>query len=533
MVEIDEKSGFGLNTVGHSPAESNVFDSNISNIPDKFKGTNADAHDMSVMGKKQVLRRNFGFYTMLAFASTCVASWEGVLAYTGFWLVNGGTALLFWGAIVCTFGQALVYASIAELASMSPTAGGQYHWVSELAPRRHQKMLSYFAGWLTGLGWQVYLASVAFLVGTMIQGLIALNDPTYIWKNWHGTLLAIATIVFSVLFNSILASQLPLVQGTMLVIHVVGFFAIIGTLWRMAPIGNADVVLLQFTNAGGWSSTGLSSMIGLLAPIAVLVGYDCSAHMAEEINDAARTLPNAIMGSVVLNGSLAFIMSVTLIFTLGDVASVTSGVTGYPFIQIFYNATGSYAATNTLTAIVIIMLTGCCISELAASSRQVWSFARDQGLPGWKWLSKVSPSWNIPFPAVILSMTITILLCCINIGSSVALNAITSLGALAVLCSYFLTISCIIYRRIAGPDLPYRKWSLGKFGLAINVTALMFLTPLIFFITWPIATPVTATTMNWSSIMLVGVFIIALVYYLVKGRKEYEGPVIWVKRDEE
>jgi choline transport protein len=238
------------------------------------------------------------------------------------------------------------------------------------------------------------------------------------------------------------------------------------------------------------------------------------------------------MASVVLNGSLAFIMSVTLIFTLGDVESVLSGVTGYPFIQIFYNATQSYAGTNVLTAIVIIMLTGCCISELAASSRQVWSFARDQGLPGWSWLSKVSPGWNIPFPAVILSVTITTLLCCINIGSSVALNAITSLGALAVLCSYFLTISCVVYRRLAGPPLPRRKWSLGKLGLAINISSLLFLTPLIFFITWPIVTPVTATTMNWSSIMLIGVFIIAAVYYVVKGRKEYRGPVVFIKRDE-
>jgi hypothetical protein len=77
------KSGasFELNQVGDSPNESKVFDANISDVPDEFKGTDADAHDMIVMGKKQVLRRNFGFVTMLGFASTCVASWEGVLAF--------------------------------------------------------------------------------------------------------------------------------------------------------------------------------------------------------------------------------------------------------------------------------------------------------------------------------------------------------------------------------------------------------------------------------------------------------------------
>jgi choline transport protein len=53
---------------------------------------------------------------------------------------------LFWGTIACALGQSLVYASIAELASMSPTAGGQYHWVSEFAPRKWQKLLSYYSG---------------------------------------------------------------------------------------------------------------------------------------------------------------------------------------------------------------------------------------------------------------------------------------------------------------------------------------------------------------------------------------------------
>ena len=66
-------------------------------------------------------------------------------------------------------------------------------------------------GWLTAIGWQVYLASVCFLVGTIIQGLIVLNDPTYVYERWHGTLLAIAVVFFSIVFNTALASRLPLI----------------------------------------------------------------------------------------------------------------------------------------------------------------------------------------------------------------------------------------------------------------------------------------------------------------------------------
>jgi choline transport protein len=161
----------------------------------------------------------------------------------------------------------------------------------------------------------------------------------------------------------------------------------------------------------------------------------------------------------------------------------------------------------------------------------VWAFARDGGLPASRFLSQVSPGWNIPLPAVTVTLLISALISLINIGSSVALNAITSLGAVATLLSYFLTIACVVYRRTTGA-LPARRWSLGRFGMAINIAALLFLTPLIFFISWPLTTPVTAVTMNWSSTMLGGTFIIATVYYIIYGRKTYVPPVVHVKRDD-
>ena len=110
---------------------------------------------------------------------------------------------------------------------------------------------------------------------------------------------------------------------------------------------------------------------------------------AEEIQHASVTLPRAIMWSVAANATLAFLMGITLCFTLGDIDSIFASVSRQPFIQVFYNATRSYAGTNVMVAIVIIMLTACCISEVATASRQIWSFARDGGLPGSVWLSRV------------------------------------------------------------------------------------------------------------------------------------------------
>lgn len=91
-----------------------------------------------------------------------------------------------------------------------------------------------------------------------------------------------------------------------------------------------------------------------------------------------------------LNAVLGFLMAVTLIFTLGDIDSIIATNTGYPFLQVFYNAVQNKAAVNAMTFIVIFGLTNCAISETATASRQIWSFARDKGLPGSGWLSRVS-----------------------------------------------------------------------------------------------------------------------------------------------
>lgn len=98
------------------------------------------------------------------------------------------------------------------------------------------------------------------------------------------------------------------------------------------------------------------------------------------------------MWSVYLNGAMGLIMAVTMCFCLGDLSQIVDTPTGYPFMQVFYNATKSYAATNVLVTIMIITLTACCIAETATASRQLWSFARDKGVPFSNWLAYVGPT---------------------------------------------------------------------------------------------------------------------------------------------
>jgi choline transport protein len=224
----------------------------------------------------------------------------------------------------------------------------------------------------------------------MIQGLLVLNNPDYVFEQWHGTLLVIAITAFCIIFNTFLAHRLPMVEGMVLIVHILGFFAILIPLWVLAPRDSAEDVFTNFQNLGGWPTTGLAFMVGLLSPVYTLIGADSAVHMSEEIKDASIVLPKAIVWAALVNGALGWIMVITFGFTLGDLFGILETPTGYPFIQAFYNATGSNAGTSIMTAIIIVNITSACISTVATASRQTWSFARDQGLPFSSFISYVS-----------------------------------------------------------------------------------------------------------------------------------------------
>src|SRR5207247_61943 len=90
-----------------------------------------------------------------------------------------------------------------------------------------------------------------------------------------------AITTFAILFNTFLAKKLPLVEALILVIHVVGLFAIVIPLWVLAPRSSAKAVFTEFNNGGGWNSAGTAFMIGLATTISSMVGYDCAVHMCK------------------------------------------------------------------------------------------------------------------------------------------------------------------------------------------------------------------------------------------------------------
>ncbi|KAI4283150.1 MAG: hypothetical protein L6R38_002373 [Xanthoria sp. 2 TBL-2021] len=252
---------------------------------------------------------------------------------------------------------------------------------------------------------------------------------------------------------------------------------------------------------------------------------------SEEVKDASRTLPTAILWGAGLNAVLGYLCVFTLCFTMTDIPQLLDSSTGFPFLQLFYDVTGSNAATAVMAAIIIITLIMAVVSEVATASRQIWAFSRDDGLPFSKHLRRVRPGWNIPLNALWVSFGFGILIALINLGSSVALNAIVSLTISALISSYIVSIGCLVSKRLRGESLPPSRFSLGKYGLAINIIALVFLCPLFIFCFFPTATPVDKETMNWAVAMFGGITVFASLWYVLAAKAIYRPPVLIQNRD--
>ncbi|KAM3523390.1 hypothetical protein NHJ13051_005151 [Beauveria bassiana] len=294
------------------------------------KSDYADREQLARLGKKSVLKRNFGFMSILGFSCTILITWEATLVLSAQGLANGGYAGVLYGYIVVWLGNISVFTTLSELASMAPTSGGQYHWVAMLAPRRCAKFLSYTTGWLAVGGWQGSVASSAFLTGTMIQGMIAMNNvETYVPQPYQGTLLFWAIMLFAVLINAIVSSALPKFEGLILVLHVLGFFAILIPMVSLGYHGDAQHVFTEFRNGGGWPTQGLSFMVGLVGNVFAFVGVDAAFHMSEETLNSAVAVPKSIFLSMLINGTTGFAMTVAVLFCIKDLESVLSSPTGF------------------------------------------------------------------------------------------------------------------------------------------------------------------------------------------------------------
>jgi len=461
------------------------------------------SNEIETRPPQQKLDRYISFIPAIAFNANLQATWESVAVSFQAGLLNGGPTSLVWGSLIAWIGSMAMAASLAEMASMNPTVGAQYRWTSMFAPPRvlSPAFWGLLQGWITVFAWIATCAQPAFLLATVIQGMIVLTDASYVYERWHGTLLAWALFAIPVVINIFARRVLPGLEVVGVVTHLLFFVIWIVVLAVMAPKSSAEFVFA--TNSfgiSGWSNQGVQWCVGLLSAVFPLGGFDGVLHMSDEVKDAPRKVPLSMVYGLAINGAMSFAFMICILFCLGDPEEALNTPTGYPIIQVVYNATGSKGATIALLSFLTFNGMIAMFSSLASVSRLTWAFARDHGLPFSQFFGAVHPTLRIPLNSLMLVSAVIVLLQLINIGSSTALFAILGVSTIGLYMSYILPILFILLTKLRTPEsIRYGPFRLPAApGLVINAFAVVYGVFILIWLPFPPFMPVTGVNASLS-----------------------------------
>jgi choline transport protein len=230
--------------------------------------------------------------------------------------------------------------------------------------------------------------------------------------------------------------------------------------------------------------------------------------------------------SYIFNVILGLVVLIVMLYGIGDLEDAINSTA--PYLNLFNNS-GSTGMAFALSVLLFLLIFAGNITALATASREMWAFSRDKGFPFSKWISKINKKHNVPDNAVYLTSVACGVLCLINLGSTFAFNIIVSLSLLGLLSTYMMSIGCVLFKRIKGEPLPPARWSLGRWGLAINAFAFCYSGFIIVFACFPSGLPVDVNTANWAPAVWFGVILLAIVVYWLHGRRHFTPPVIFVE----
>lgn len=248
--------------------------------PSRARLTAQDAADMARLGKAQQFHRNFSYWSTFGFVSIYMATWEFAIVSMTPAVPAVGFGGFFWTFMGCMVCYGAVVASLAEICSMSPTAGGQYHWVSEFAPPRFQKEMSYAAGWMSSLGWIASLAGGTYACADLVQVAVNIVWVDFVMTAWQLFLIILAMLLITIVLNTLGAKSLPALEVASLVGHTVGFVVFVGVLWGMCrPLNTGREVFLGFENNSGWGNYGAACLVTQVSIIWSMLGSDTIVHI--------------------------------------------------------------------------------------------------------------------------------------------------------------------------------------------------------------------------------------------------------------
>ncbi|KAL4867375.1 hypothetical protein BDV12DRAFT_209944 [Aspergillus spectabilis] len=486
---------------------------------DVFVPTASEDFVLENLGYKQELQRSFSLLDMIGFSFIIVTCWTALSGSFIIGVTAGGPPVMIFGWIgVCIVTLSVAF-SMAEMCSQWPVAGGQYSWVALLAPFKVSRQVSYITGWFMVTGTLAMGSVNNSIAANFILGQANLIFPEFTIERWHTVLVTYAIAAWSLLVNVFIPYLLNRLSRAILVWKHCSFIIITVTLLAT----NANKQSAKFVFHDSQNLTGFGQAMATII-----------AHMTEEMTHPSRNAPKAIIMSVGVGAGTGFIFLLTLCFCIGGIDTAASSSTGVPVIQIFYDSTNSKVGACFMASMITVITLVCSVSLIVEGSRSLFAFARDNGLPFSRFLSRVTTKTHISLNAIFATILIQIAFNSIYFGTVTGFNTIISIATTGFYISYALPL----FARLLGYACNHRTskftgpFSLGPpSSLSLNALGLLFL--LFTFVTFkfPSTAPVDDENMNYTSVAIGVITLIGIVTWFTTAHRRFTGLVFgWLER---
>ncbi|GAA5949496.1 hypothetical protein JCM21900_000239 [Sporobolomyces salmonicolor] len=505
-----------------SPAKAQNARNTVSSI------AASDEAVLARMGYKQEFKREFTNLSTISFAFSIMGVASSVVTTFNTPFSLGGPASVVWCWFLGTFMCFCLGTSIAELVSAYPTNGGLYSASAYLVPKKYRAIVGWSVGWLNLMGQVAGVASTAFGLAQMILAAASLStDGTFVANSWQTYLTYLALLIIHGVLNSVGTRWLATMTRTFVFFNIGTVFAIIiALLIKTEHKHTASYTFTHSINGSGWSSQGLTFLLGLLSVQWTMTDYDATAHISEEVKRAQIAAPTAIFVAVIGTGIVGWVYNIVYVLCSGDMADTLDfGVSGYAPAQIIWQNVGPNGF-YVLWSFVCFIAFQVVATATQANARSFHAFSRDNGLPDGGFFARLAPN-RIPVNAVWLVVFISSLMGLLVFASPVAVNAIFALAAMGMDTSYIIPIACkLLYRD--HPEVQYKPgpFDLGRgfLGWTINLIAIFWTSFVVIILALPTIRPVDAENMNYASAVTGGVMLLSLLYFFAGGRRRYTGP---------
>ncbi len=437
-----------------------------------------DEADLARFGYKQELRRSLGVFSSFAVAFSYISPSTGIFTLFALGLGTIGGVFI-WSWPLVAFGQFMIALGFAELASHYPVAGSVFQWTKYLAGKTY----SWFAGW-------IYLfAGILTVAGVCVTLPLALI-PAFQNMGWNlanslhnQRIIAIVTLILITIMNIFGVRLVAIVNNTGVLFEILGMVVFAFVLALFHHHQSAAVIF----HSGGTSVTTGTFLIAMFMSLFVIYGFDTAGTLAEETRDPRREAPKAILGSIIgafIIGGIFLYACLLAIPNLGDAVKGSFG----PANIIDANFGNAFSTVFLLVVSAAIFV--CCLSIQTSTIRLGFGMARDRALPGSKWLARVHPQLHTPIFTCIAIGVLAFIPMLQYAGAAIIAIAATAMIYLA----YFVGNIALLRARLRGWPKAKAPFSLGRWGLPVNLLALAWGGGMLINFAWPrIATNPTPT----------------------------------------